>query len=247
MRTLRILEIGIASGLTCLGVAALFSDHPARCILLFGLAALVLVMFELRFRGHRRTIARVRDSVASIASKQLEQATPVAVRERHALEEEVGSSPMARVMTHGATRFFSRGKLRGHSVDLGSAVIAGRDGDVVVSHVLVEETGVRTPFRAMTKGFGSKLVSHSSPVTTGDERFDHGWIVDGPRDLATAVLDDGLRQTLTGIPTTLGFMQTVSIEATSHGLMVRFPGGLTEEQSAFYCDLAIRVRDRLMS
>lgn len=246
-RMLRVLEIGIVGFLLCVGVAVSLSDRPIRSVFVFAFAALAFVMFELRFRGHRRTIARVRESVATIANKQLEGSTPVAVRDAHALEEEVGSSAIARTMAHRATRFFSRGTLRGHAVDLGSAVIAGRDGDLVVSHVLVEEKGLRMPFRAMTRGVVSKLVSHTSPVTTGDTRFDQGWVVDSTPDLATTVLDDGIRHALAAVPTKLGFMQSVSIEATTHGLMVRFPGGLTDEQSAFYCDLAIRVRDRLMS
>jgi hypothetical protein len=152
------------------------------------------------------------------------------------------------MMSRNAIRLFTRGPFKGRRLDIGTAVIPGRDFDVFVSHVLVEQAALPTPFRVMTKGTITRLARlgmKTSPTTTGDAAFDDKWVVDSDHALAISVLDDELRRSLIELADSAPWAGVASIEVTRTGLMLRWPEELTPGSAAYFRDVALRICDGL--
>lgn len=251
LRIFRFLEIVIPATFALIGVAAFFAPRPSvgAGIGFLAFAAFAVLMFELRFWGHRRSVRRVRAELEQVGARDFDAPAEVVQRPSGEMVEELASNPrFARMMARRSTRLAVSGKWRGREIEIGTAIVAGRDFDQMISYALAVDGGVPGPFRVMSKGAITsiaRLGMDTAPVTTGDATFDADWVVDADPSLATRVLDDTLRATLIDLRSRLSFMQVASIEATRHGVIVRWPGELTPESGGYLRDLATEVRSRL--
>jgi hypothetical protein len=248
-RMYRILEVVIPVPLLFMAVTAASNGKLAGAAVFAGMAALVVLCFEARFWGHRRTIARVSRGLGEVGRRDLD--APVAVTQQlpDAFVEELASNGfLARMIANRSTRLCVTGTWRGRAVELGTAVVANRDFDSKLSYVCVLDQQPRGPFRVMTKGTMSSLARKfmpTNPVVLGDPTFDARWTVDGDARVARTVLDGEVRASLLALQAQLSWLQVVSIEATRFGLVVRWPGELSPDGAAYLRDLAFNVHDRL--
>jgi hypothetical protein len=251
MRAFRVLEILIAGFFVFLGGVALVgpAHNVGFAAGLVAFAAFAVLMFELRFWGHRRNVARVQRELEDIGRRDLEGATPVHGRGSSDLVEELASNPsFARYMAGRATRLCVTGKWRGRDLEIGTAIIPGRDFDSRLSYVCVFDGSVRGRFRVMTRGaitsFARALMP-TQPIATGDEAFDAKWAADGDEATCRAVLDPEMRAQLLQLQQQLSWMQVASLEATRFGVIVRWPGELTSDGAAYLRDLVLALHQRL--
>ncbi len=250
-RYFRTLEIVIVGAIAVVGVVVLATPrHPiVGAMLAWGIALVVLAAFELRLRGHRRTLARVQSEVEAAAKRDLEGAGAVVQRgAREALEEVAANPRLARMLGSRSSRVCVSGTWRGSEVVIGCAVVAGRDMDLMVSFARVPAPDARGPFRLMTKGTVSsfaRIGMSRHPTPSGDAVFDAKWVVDADPALCAAVLDDGLRARLMDLGGSVSGLHVASVEATPIGVVVRWPGELSGGLAATLRDLALEVRDRL--
>jgi hypothetical protein len=251
LRVFRVLEVVIPGGFSLLGVLAAASPrHPLGLAAgLWIFAAFAVLMFELRFWGHRRKVARVWRGLEEVGRRDLEGGGPVVVRDGDDFVEELASNrALAGLMASRSHRLCIAGGWRGRRLEIGTAVVAGRDFDQLVSYVCVLDQSIRGNFRMMTRGAlasFARLGTHRQPVQTGDAAFDGAWVVDSEEPLARAVLDPPMRAKLVGLQGQLGWMQIASVEATRFGLLVRWPGELSPDGAAYLRDLAVDVHQRL--
>jgi hypothetical protein len=198
-RYFRILEVGVTGLFLAPGLALLAARAYGPGLFLTGFAAVAVVAFEWRQGTHRRAIAEARRSIEAASASALEGAGPVDQHEGELVEEISASRGLARYLASRSTRLFARGRWGSHDVEIGIAVVAGRDYDTLLSYVCVLDPAVRGPFRVMTRGALTSLVRRTldrHPVATGDARFDEGWVVDADEALARRVLDQRVRDEL---------------------------------------------------
>jgi hypothetical protein len=191
----------------------------------------------------------VRTELEQIRGKDLERSAEIAERVPGQLEVELASNQaFAHMMAGRAVRLFTRGAWKERKLDIGTAILPNRDFDTFISHVLVESTRVRAGFRVMTKGTITRFARmgmKTFPTTTGDQAFDDAWVVDAEHALAMSVLDAPTRKTLLELQSVLPWMGVASLEATSVGLVLRWPSELSAESAAYLRDLAITVCERI--
>jgi hypothetical protein len=233
LRQFRILEIIIPGFFALIGVVAIASPkHPIGVpIGLWVFAAFAVLMFELRF------------------ARDFDAAVPVRDRGADDFIEEIASNPRyARLLASRSTRMCLPGTWRGRDIEIGTAVVAARDLDMLVSYVAVLDPSMKAPFRAMTKGATTtfaRLGTKKHPVLTGDPFFDAGWVVDAAEEVAHAVLDAPVRATLLAMQKELAMFEVASIEVTRFGLVLRWPGELSPSAAARLRDLALEIYARV--
>jgi len=248
LRYVRVLEVVIPGFFALIGVVLLASGKPAGLVFV-GFALLAVLAFEWRLRAHRRTLARVRGGLEEVGRRAFD--APVAVADRAPGEhvERVAANKMfASMLARRSARMFLHGRWQGRDVELGTAVIAARDFDQLVSYACVLDPRPLGSFRAMTRGAVSRVARigmDKHPVATGDEAFDDAWVVDTDEATCRAVLDEGIRAKLVELRAQVPRLGVASIEATADGLVVRFPGELSAEWAANLRDLAFTLHDRL--
>jgi len=251
IRLFRVLEVVVCGFFAVMGLAALAAPRNGLvgCAVLLGIAAFALMCFELRFWGHRRNIARVQRGLAEVGRRDLEGAAPVQERGVDDFVEELAANrAVAGIMARRSQRFCVSGMWRGRALEIGTAIVAGRDFDQMVSYVCVRDGAVRGAFRVMTRGAltsFSRMGMDRHPVATGDAAFDAKWVVDADDTLARTVLDPSMRARLVALQGELAWLQVASIEATRFGVVVRWPGELSPDGAAYLRDLAVEVHGRL--
>jgi hypothetical protein len=247
----RFLELAITGLFGVVGLLILVNPRHAYGVgfAFLGIAAITFALFELRFWGHRRNVARVARELAEVGRRDLEAATPVRQRGTDDFVEELASNAsIAGMMARRSHRLCITGTWRGHQLELGTAIVAGRDFDQMISYVCVLDAAQRGPFRVMTRGAltsFARLGMDTHPVPTGDPDFDAKWVVDATEVLARSVLDPDLRADLVRLQAQLAWMQVASVEWTRLGLLIRWPGELSADGAAYLRDLALGVHRRL--
>jgi hypothetical protein len=251
LRVFRVLELVIPGFFVLFGLLVFAAPHPQMgfALGLWGFAAFAVLMFELRFWGHRRTTARVRRGLGEVGQRDLEGSSAVVERGSDDFIEEIAANrALASLLAGRSTRLCVTGRWQGRDLEIGTAVVAARDFDQKISYVCVHDRALRGPFRVMTRGAAtsfSRIGMEKSPVATGDTAFDDKWVVDANDALCRAVLDPPLRAQLLRLQQQLSWMQVASVEATRFGLVLRWPGELSPEGAAYLRDLALAVHGRL--
>ncbi len=246
---MRWLQYVIPGFVALIGVLAFVGGVWPAGLVILGLAGVFFLLFQLRFRAHRRNTTRVRAGLEQLGKTSFDAPAAVEVRgpDDHA-ETLASSSAFARMIARRSTRVFVRGKSQGRELELGTAVVAARDWDQYVSYACAVDAAPRAMFRAMTRGALTRLARigmDKREVATGDKAFDDAWVVDADEATARAVLDDATRARLMELQKQMPMMMVASVEATPRGLVVRFPTELSAEWAANLRELAFSMHDRL--
>lgn len=249
LRLLRLLEVFLAGGLALAGVAVLVLPRPRPLggLVLLALAAFTALMFELRLRGARRSIARVEAQLRAVAERDLEAPVSGPAVRASGGEDEVSMNPrLAGMLARRALRFEVEGRWAGRPVEIGTAVIFGRDFDFFVSHVRVS-AGPRPSFRVSTRstlGWFARLGTPRQETKTGDTAFDEAWVVDAAPALTTAVLDARTRAVLLELGRRVDF-GVASVEAGERGAILRWPAEVDVAAAATLRDVLLDLDARL--
>jgi hypothetical protein len=202
----------------------------------------IAALFQWRLSALRRDARRTAANLAAVTEATLGEGARVIGRAGFDRTELLASNPrFARRIARCSVRFAAVGA----HVELGAAVVALRDFDVVQSYVKVRAVGLPA-FRAMTRGFltsWSRWLRTTHPVATGDTAFDARWVVDADEDVATRLLAPGVRARLVELSAPLVSTRTASIETIDDGIVIRWPGPLTPDLAARLRDLAIAIAD----
>lgn len=243
---MRLIEALICGAIFTAATATLVRGSNVGAIALYVLCGIAIVMFEARIRGFHRSVQHAREALEALA--RAVGSSGVAEHDEATRPELLAANPaLARTLARRGVRFFVTGALGGEPIEVGTAVVPGRDLDVRISYVVVEGPA-QASFRAMSRGAAtslSRLAMRTHPVSTGDDTFDHAWIVDGDEASCRRVLDAELRASLMRLHDRLGWMQVASVEATPHGIVVRRPGELRLDDVDESLRIAVAVRSRL--
>lgn len=241
------LQLAVSAVFVAIGTAVLLNPRasPVAAVLIYAMVLVAAAGFHWRRGTLRASVERVKRELETVRLNDLEGATPVSEREGVAFEEELAANPaFAHMLASRAVRLYAKGTFEGQAVEIGTAVVTNRDFDTFVSHVLIEKQGLRAPFRCMTKGTLTSLARKgmsTSPTLTGDSAFDEAWVVDADADVARAALTDDVRAALLRLQSQLSWMTVASVEVTSHGLVLRWPGELSTSFAAHLRDLALKI------
>ncbi len=251
-RLARVLEIAVVGLLVLAGVAFLVASPAHRLgpsIVVWCMAGVGLVAFELRFAGHRRRVARVGATLRQIASRVLESPGPILDRSGDPFVRELAASPLLGSVMAGRTSALGvQGKAGGHDMEIGTAIMAARDLDITMSYVRLPGLPASTALRVTTAGAPGAFGRTGAPghqVATGDAAFDAKWAVDADESVARSLLDTDTRRHLLDLGARLPRHGHASIETTRFGLLVRWPGELSEPLAGELRDVALAMQQRL--
>jgi hypothetical protein len=248
LRHFRTIEIVVSGLFVAIAAICAAAGQPIAVAVFLGIAGIAVLLFEWRLRAHRRVLARVRAALERIGQRELDGAAVQLRDPDDAAAELAGGGVLGALIASRTTRMFVAGTRDGRGLEIGTAIMAARDGDQTVSYVRVVERDLPGRFRLMTRGLLASMAKRGSDlpaVTTGDAGFDERWLLVAGDDRWRAVLDAGLRARLVELAGRVGWMQAARLEATAAGVVAAWPGELSADWLVTLRDLAITVHDRL--